>query len=64
MHQKVQLVELYGKSVWKVPAVLFSFGKSPPWFAEHSYEFFYCIGQKRESNFAEKMGNSTRADSV
>ncbi len=33
-------IELYGKSVWKVPPVLFDFGKSPPWFAEHSYEFF------------------------
>jgi hypothetical protein len=33
-------IELYGKSVWKVPPVLFAFGKSPPWFADHSYEFF------------------------
>jgi hypothetical protein len=33
-------IELYGKSVWKVPPVLFDFGKSPPWSAEHSYEFF------------------------
>ena len=33
-------IELYGKSVWKVPPVLFDFGKSPPWSAEHAYEFF------------------------
>lgn len=38
--QGAAAIELYGKSVWKVPPVLFDFGKSPPWSAEHSYEFF------------------------
>jgi hypothetical protein len=44
-------IEFYGKSVWKVPPVLFHFGKSPPWFADHSYEFF-LLHRPREGEMA------------
>lgn len=49
-------VELYGKSVWKVPAVFLTFGKSPPWFAEHSYEFFllYRPGEDETATLLKK----------
>lgn len=37
------MVELYGKSVWRVPPSLLHFGKSPPRSAQHSYEFFLLL---------------------
>jgi hypothetical protein len=39
-HKNGGMVELYGKSRWRVEPALFHFGMSPPRSARHSYEFF------------------------
>ena len=39
-HKSGGMVELYGKSRWRVEPALFHFGMSPPRSARHSYEFF------------------------
>lgn len=39
-HKNGGIVELYGKSRWRVEPALFHFGMSPPRSARHSYEFF------------------------
>lgn len=39
-HNNGGMVELYGKSRWRVEPALFHFGMSPPRSARHSYEFF------------------------
>lgn len=39
-HKNGGMVELYGKSRWRVEPALFHFGMSPPKSARHSYEFF------------------------
>jgi len=39
-HKNGGIIELYGKSRWRVEPALFHFGMSPPRSARHSYEFF------------------------
>jgi len=42
-HKSGGVVELYGKSRWRVEPALFHFGMSPPRSARHSYEFFLLL---------------------